>query len=393
MFPPERVHVREVFPERCPVSGQTFKPGDLVSLSWKRVQQVDLPPEIRLMITEYHLHTCPCPCGCGKNLTALMPPEAGNTAVGPRLKSLMALLATRYQLSKALIRDLLIDVFGPDAKLSTGCISEAEAELARALQNPYEGAKVAIQRGPVANVDETSWFLKHRIHWLWIAVTERLTVYHIDSRRSRAAFKRFLGSFEGFIISDRFSAYAHLSTEERQLCWAHLIRDFRKLVDRNCGGEKIGAQALEEIDVMFALWRMHLDGILSQSELMDECRTIKARFGRLLKRGSDVPDLRAARLCQNLSRLKPALWNFLRRPDILHPTNNRAEQGVRGPVMARARSHGSQSERGLRFIERMWTVVATLRQQGRGILTFLHQALLAARGVGVMPTLVPVPDG
>lgn len=394
LFPPERVNLtREVFPQQCPISGAELRQEDLVSLSFRRVQQVDLPEAVTITVTEWRLHTCLCPCGCGKTLSAKIPADAGNSVVGHRLKALMALLASRYRLSKRLIQELLIDIFGPDATFSTGCISDAEAEMTSALQQPYEEAKEAIQKEPAVHVDETGWFLKHKIHWLWIAVSNALSVFFIDPNRSRAAFNRFLGDFEGIIISDRFSAYSHLSPEERQLCWAHLIRDFRKLVDRQGGAEGIGKWALGEIETMFDIWRRYLDGEINQRELRQEFATVRARFGRLLKLGQESQDPKATKLCQNLTNLWPSLWNFLQRPDILQPTNNKAEQGIRSPVIARQLSLGSQSDRGLRFTERMLTVVTTLRRQGRGILEFLQRALLAHRGSGSMPSLIPQPSG
>lgn len=394
LFPPERVNrTQEVFPQVCPVSKRVLKPEELVSLSVKRVQQVDLPEGIQLLVTEFRLHTCRCPCGCGKTLTASMPTEFGNTAVGPRLKALMALLASRYRLSKTLIREILIDQFGPDAAFSRGCISEAEEEISESLKKPYEEAKAAAQKAPAAHVDETSWFLKHKLQWLWVAVTNALTVFYIDPNRSRAAFERFLGHFEGFIISDRFSAYTKLSPANRQLCWAHLTRDFRKLVDRHGGAEGIGKWALGEIEVMFELWHLYLDGEIDQAKLRKEFATIRARFGRLLDLGQETSDKKAAKFCKNLHNLWPALWNFLQRPDIIQPTNNRAEQGVRPAVIGRALSYGSQSDRGLRFTERMLTTVATLRRQSRKVLDFLHRALLSFRGIGVPPSLLPEPSG
>ena len=394
LFPAERVNdTRDVFPDKCPISGRVFLPSELVSLSFKRFQQVDLPEEISLWVTEFRLHTCLCPCGCGKVLLAKMPAEAGNSVLGYRLKAFMALLATRYHLSKRLIQELLVDVFGPDALFSTGCISEAEAEMTDALEKPYEEAKTAVQQEPAVNVDETSWFLKHKIHWLWIAVSKELSVFHIDPNRSRVAFERFLGDFEGLIISDRYSAYSHLSPEDRQLCWAHLIRDFRKLVDRNGGAEKIGKRALEEIEVMFELWRLYLDGEITLLNLRKEVATIKVRFAEILGKGRKSRDSKAVSLCKNLDELWPSLWNFLEHPDILQPTNNRAEQGVRRPVIGRLLSLGSQSNRGLRFTERMLTVVTTLKRQGRRILEFLQKSLLSWRGIGAPPSLVSQPSG
>jgi len=394
LFSPDRVdRTQDIFPTRCPHSGAELSPRDLISLSFKRFHQVDLPEQLKLIVTEFRLHTCSCPCGCGKTVTAIMPVAAGNTVVGPQLKSLMSLLASQYRLSKRLIRGLLIDIFGPDGDFSIGCISEAETEMTEALKKPYEEAKAAIQREPAVHVDETSWFLKHKLHWLWVAVSKALTVFFIDPHRSREAFERFLGEFEGFIISDRFSAYSRLSPEDRQICWAHLIRDFRKLVDRKCGAEGIGNWALKEIEAMFGLWKLFLDAEINQTELHKEFAMIKARFGRLLKLGQDSQDPKACKLCQNLEKLWPSLWNFIQRPDILQPTNNKAEQGVRPSVIIRDLSHGSQSERGLRFTERMLTVVATLRKQGRSILSFLNQALSCFRSGGPMPTLVEQPSG
>lgn len=394
LFPAERVDVtRDVFPDKCPISGKALLPSELVSLSFKRVQQVDLPEDIRLLVTEFRLHACRCPCGCGKVLLAKMPSEAGNTVVGHRLKALMALLATRYHLSKTLIKELLVDVFGPDATFSTGCISEAEAEMTEALETPYKEAKAAVQKEPAVNVDETSWYLKHKIHWLWIAVSNALSVFHIDPNRSRAAFERFLGDFEGLIISDRYSAYSHLSPEDRQLCWAHLIRDFRKLVDRNGGAEKIGKSALEEIEVMFELWRLYLDGEITLATLHEEFATLKDRFAKILAQGRRSKDSKAVSLCENLDALWPSLWNFIQHPEILQPTNNRAEQGVRHPVIGRLLSLGSQSDRGLRFTERMLTVITTLRRQGRRILEFLQESLLSWRGKGAPPSLLIQPSG
>lgn len=391
LFPPERIdRYRDVFPLFCPVSKKIFAPDALTSLSCRRVHQIDLPEEIRLTVTEFRLHTCWCPCGCGKTLSAAMPQELGNTAIGPRLKSVMALLGSRYHLSKRLIQEVLIDLFGDDAAFSTGCISEAEEEVANALEKPWKEALGEMQKADVAHVDESSWFLRHDLQWLWVAVTKTLTVFRIDPNRSRGAFERFLGDFEGFIVSDRFSAYSRLSPEARQICWAHLIRDFRKLVDRQSGAEGIGTWALNEIEVIFGVWRLFLDGEIDQKQLKDEFVTIRARFGRLLKMGQETLDPKAGPFCRKLLDLWPALWNFIRRPDILQPTNNPAEQAIRQAVIGRILSLGSQSERGLRFVERMLTTVTTLRKQARRILPFLEQALISFRTGSSPPSLLPI---
>ena len=393
LLPPERVNERkDIFPEVCPHCHASLPKGDPETQPFRPFQQVDLPERVDVVVTEFRLFTCTCG-ECGQAVTAAMPPEAGSTVVGLRLKAFMGLLSSRYHLSKTLIQELLVDLFGPEAHFSRGCISEAEKEVAEALAHAHAEAKEHLQKAEAINVDETSWFLKHKLHWLWVAVTDALTVFSIDPNRSRGAFERFLGNFEGFIISDRFSAYRRLSPQERQLCWAHLKRDFQKLIDRQGGAESIGRWALREIEVMFGLWHWYLEGVMDEQELRKEFATIRARFRRLLQAGEETTDPKAAKFCKNLLEIWPALWNFLNRPDILQPTNNRAEQAIRPGVINRGLSLGSQAERGLRFVERMLTTVATLRRQGRHILGFLEGTLLAYRTGAFPPSLLPGPGG
>ena len=62
--------------------------------------------------------------------------------------------------------------------------------------------------------------------WLWVAMSPVVTVFLQGLSRSAAAATELLGhGFGGIVVSDRFSAYNHLPSQQRQLCWAHLIRD------------------------------------------------------------------------------------------------------------------------------------------------------------------------
>ena len=85
-----------------------------------------------------------------------------------------------------------------------------------------------------------------------------------------------------------------------------------------------------------------------------------------------------------------ALWTFARVEGV-EPTNNAAERSVRKAVLWRKGSFGSQSEAGCRFVERILTVTATLRQQGRGVLDYLVAVANAPLSGCPPPTLVAVP--
>src|SRR5262249_47099281 len=177
----------------------------------------------------------------------------------------------------------------------------------------------------------------------------------------------------GVVGAGRWSAYRRFPAERRALCYAHLKRDFQALVDRGGEAEAIGRWGLAEIARLFALWHRFRAGEISREELQRQIVPLRARMGRLLWRGEDRPDAKAARLCRELNTWWTALWTFAR-VDGVEPTNNVSERTLRPAVLWRKGSFGSDSEAGSRFVERVLTVVASCRQQGRRLLDFLVAA-------------------
>jgi transposase len=123
-------------------------------------------------------------------------------------------------------------------------------------------------------------------------------------------------------------------------------------------------------------------------ELRHRLIPLQARLGRLLRRGQDSPDRKAAGLCRQLQKWWPALWTFARVEGV-EPTNNVSESALRPAVLWRKGSFGSDSEAGSRFAERLLTVVATYRQQGRSLLDLLVAAGEAALQGTAAPSLLP----
>jgi len=70
-------------------------------------------------------------------------------------------------------------------------------------------------------------------------------------------------------------------------------------------------------------------------------------------------------------------------------TNNVAERRIRPAVIYRKLSFGTHSEDGSRFIERMMTVTATLKQQNRNVLEYLTAAYAAHLAGAPAPSLLP----
>jgi transposase len=271
-------------------------------------------------------------------------------------------------------------------------VRQEQAQSA-ALAPVVAEAQAVVQEAAVVNVDETGWRQEKQRAWLWTAVTAALTVFRIDRTRSGAAMEALLGpDFAGVVGSDRWSAYNRFPATRRALCYAHLKRDFQSLVDRGGEAEPIGRWGLAEIERLIALWHRFRAGAFGREELQRRLIPLQARLGRLLRRGQETPDRKAAGLCRELTKWWPALWTFARVEGV-EPTNNGAERALRPAVLWRKGSFGSDSGVGSRFAERLLTVAATCRQQARGLLDFLVAAGEAALYGTAAPSLLPAGQG
>ncbi len=192
--------------------------------------------------------------------------------------------------------------------------------------------------------------------------------------------------YDGIVGSDRYSAYNWIDPEKRQVCWAHLKRDFQALVDRGGESKTIGRLLLAEIRRFFNLWYRIRDGTLSRSDFQVAMQPIQKDIHCLLQIGTHVAHQKTRKTCQNILKVEPALWTFVNQNGV-EPTNNAAERALRRGVIWRRRSFGTQSEQGSRFVERILTVVISLRQQNRDVLDFLTQACSPGQPV---PSLLPV---
>jgi len=351
----------------------------------QRHQVSELPP-VRAQVTEYQLHTLRCP-HCQTLTEADWPVGVPRGAFGPRVQALVSLLSGAYRLSKRQIHTLLADGFG--VELAVGTVSQLEQATSAALAAPVEAASQYVQQQDVANMDETGWKERRRRAWLWTTVTTWVTVFVIHLSRGSKVVRQVLGeTFAGVVGSDRWSAYSYLPLGQRQICWAHLDREFQAMVDRGGESAQVGRALQEGVDQLFAWWQRVRDGTLKRSSFQVYMGPLKTRMGLYLRWGQGGGHPKTAATCREILQLEAALWTFVTQEGV-EPTNNAAERALRHGVLWRKSSFGTQSAAGSRFVERMMTVVATLRQQHREVLEYLTQACQAALLGQAAPSLLP----
>jgi transposase len=297
-------------------------------------------------------------------------------------------LAGAYRLSKRQIQQLVGDLCG--LSISTGMISKLERQSALALAEPYQELADSVHEAEVVNIDETGWRQDRRKAWLWVTVTAMATVFTIAARRSGKVARGLLGDKEDQVVgSDRFSAYNWIRAFWRQICWGHLRRDFQAMIDRGGEAAVIGRRLIRLSDRIFGLWHRARDGTLPRGAMRERILRLRPDVRRALEEGAACPCATTAGTCAEILRVEEGLWNFVWFPSV-EPTNNAAERALRHAVIWRRISGGTASADGSRFVERMLSVVATCRQQGRNVLDYLTSCFEDQRNGHAIPSLLPV---
>ena len=368
-------------PAQCRRCGQPLTGSD--PAPWRH-QVVELPP-VRPHLPEYQRHRLRCP-GCGITTCGDLPAGVALTCYGPRLASVVALCTGGYRMSKRMVASFCREVLG--ITLCAGEICQIEQTVTQAVTPAVEEAAVYVQSCD-ANIDETPWRERRQRCWLWAIVTAQLSVFTVATGRGVAVLQALVGEwYAGIITSDRAKAYDRYPLRHRQLCLAHLCRDFQAMSDRGGPGKEVGEALLEHRHVVFAWWHWVRDGTWTRSTLQSYVRTLRASFKLELEWGTQNACPKTAATCRELLLREAAVWTFVRIEGI-EPTNNRAERQLRHAVLWRKVSYGTQGERGSRFVASMLTVLTSCQQQRRNALAYLTACCQAFYANRPIPSLVP----
>ncbi len=187
-------------PSHCRRCGRALPGRD--PQPWRH-QVLEVPPATP-EVTEYQLHRVRC-AACGITTCGTLPPGVPMSGYGPRLASLVALCSGAYRLSKRRVASFCTEVLG--VPIALGEVCEVEQTVARALDPSVQEARAYV-RTPDANVDETTWWEQGRRGWLWVAVTQWVSVFCIRASRGAKVLREVVGKASRAILtSDRAKAY------------------------------------------------------------------------------------------------------------------------------------------------------------------------------------------
>lgn len=196
----------------------------------------------------------------------------------------------------------------------------------------------------------------------WVAANKAVTIFKLASSRGRKALKDFLPEYNGKVISDRYAVYNCFDTKNRQICLAHLRRDFKRFAySKHFELARVGKDLLDTIDTVFKLHK--LNKTIEENKYLRLMSKVRERMLYYLKTVLEMSKCKQAqKVARNILKSFDMMWLFLENEDV-EPTNNFAERQIKHHVKYRKNSFFTWSMRGDRFLERIKSLFASSKLQ------------------------------
>jgi transposase len=365
------------WPSRCGC-GHVFCEQEHEAAGEPVVHQVEELPALTITVIEHRAQRLCCP-SCGNTARAQLPREVSLSCFGPRLAAALTVLSVRNRVSRRDVVELGEELFG--ARLSAGSVDAILTRAGEALEQPYEDLLGQVREAGALNADETGWRTAGERRALWGLFTSRHAYFKVARDRHEDHAKSLLADTHAVVSTDRWWAYRSLPLARRQLCWSHLKRDFASHSEGLAAEKEFGEHGLELCRAVFSAWQAFQDS--------NDRRQLKRTITQLQRHYKPIITTYATKrarnkrcrgMARNLLKAWPALWSFAKH-DGVAPTNNHAERALRGAVIYRKLSLGTQSRGGEQRIERLLSAHTTCRLQHRSLFDYLSELLHAhARG-------------
>lgn len=338
------------------------------------LQQVSLPEKL-YRVTEHRVQLYMDKNG--KEVKAILPPEVRKCGLfAPDMMAAAAYFKGMCHGSYSTVQSIFAEIF--NLKVCTGFLTGICVDkVSKSLACGYDEVAEHVKNAPVVGSDETGHSNPaFKSAWTWCWQTPSAALFFNTHSRGSDVLKKILGEdFAGIIVCDFFSANKKFINDlglTAQFCFAHLIRDIKFLTTLPLKNVVEWANELLKIlRKIFEKWKCRHSG--DSKHYQKIIAKLKKVFLQKVRRPPTHTD--AMNIKDRFDEVgAKRYFLFLERDDV-PPTNNGTEQSIRFVVIDRKVTQGTRSDAGMRFCERMWTVVATCRKQGKSVFEFLKSAI------------------
>ncbi len=377
------------YPNHCSACNQALVKTETKPYMGHHVLELETTASgLQVVCQLHHYYQSICSCGHqsqsqpGVGISSVMEGRSRDlklteyVLVGSNLASFIASLGVRYRLSRVKIREFLSDWLG--VSLSVGTIDRCIREAGIACEPVVEELLAQLQQASILHIDETPWYQKGKLYWLWVAIESKTAVFRIGPR-TKEEFKHLVReTFVGWLITDGYGAYRH--RKRRQRCLAHLIRKAIGIAESiNSRTARIGTLILEDLrDFIRAI---------SQGKTQTELDRIIRSLQGVCHLGKKVKHKKLKALASEILNDWDAVVAAVNNPD-LPLTNNEAERALRHAVIARRISYGTRTTEGSIAYSCLLSVIETCRLRQVNPWNYISSVIKLARK-GLSPPLLP----
>jgi transposase len=359
---PQRVdeQIAVGLPKRCPHCG-----GRVIHDSTHAQFQEDIVRQTLVRRFDVEIGHC---VGCGGHVQGRHPWQtsdalgAAQVQVGPQALTLAAHLSKQMGISHERAAQVL--AWGYGLAVSRSALCRAITRLGKKAEPTYQELQIAVRHSLVNRLDETSWRVAAHLQWLWVCVSDEVTLYAILPGRGFAQAASILGEdYEGFLNHDGWQPYYRFDHAFHQSCLSHLVRRCQDMIETATAAAARFPQAVSQLLLKgLALRDRYARQEISLHGLSVATGRLVAKMERLLAKTFRDPANR--RLAKHLRHEQPWLFTFLYCPGI-EATNNAAERALRPAVVARKTWGGNRTENGANTQQILISIITTCRQQGK----------------------------
>jgi transposase len=257
---------------------------------------------------------------------------AARVALGPNVLGLATDLKHRYGMAYRKVADLIGTYFG--IHITHGAFVHASVRLAKLGAPTYRALMTIVRERPAVHTDDTGWRIDSETAWLWVfATTDGITVYVVARSRGADVVETALGvEFAGVLVSDGLPALDSLPDSYRRAqCLGHLIVRASELASvHKAGAARFPLAVKGFLQEVIAL---HDRQATLETATYDRyCRDANRGLDQLLAGHSTVHE--NEKLRRHMQKHRDQLLVCLEDPAVA-PTNNLAEQQLRGAVVVR----------------------------------------------------------
>jgi len=181
-------------------------------------------------------------CGSCRRVTHAERPLGTAGSFGTDLEAIIAALTVRFHMSRLDAVELCRTVFG--VTISVGSMQVTCERMGDSISSTVQGMADHVATAAVAHADETGWYIRGKLVWMWAALTEQAECFRVDMRRNRRheeAPRRFHRPAPQLLLcapSPRASGpSASKGRCSSEACGDGVDNDCGGLVDDDCSGQ------------------------------------------------------------------------------------------------------------------------------------------------------------